>query len=709
MCRRCWKGWGSRMVTDIQFAPLVPVALLVGVGLVMLVAVLAALWRGLPGWWLRVLAGAVLLVALANPALRQEQRQPLSDIVFVVVDQSSSQKIADRPAQIARAVQALKQRLGKMDNVEIRTVPVGDAPVGSDAGTLAMTALRRAMSEVPRGRIAGVIMVTDGQVHDIALAPDMPAPVNVLLTGRKSDWDRRLVVTNAPAFAILGEPVTLRLKVQDQGAVPPGVPAETRLDISIDGGRVQSFRVRVGEQLELPLRLSHGGQNVVQLSVPGAKGELTERNNAAVVAINGVRDRLRVLLVSGEPHAGERTWRNLLKSDSSVDLVHFTILRPPGKQDGVPVNELSLIAFPTRELFLDKIDQFDLIIFDRYRLRGILPPLYLQNVVRYVQDGGAVLVAAGPAFAGVESIYRSPLARILPGRPTARVYEKGFVPRLSALGRRHPVTQGLAEFAPRPVARDGTPGWGRWFRMIDIERRSGQVVMTGPDDKPLLILDRVGKGRVALLASDQSWLWSRGFEGGGPQLELLRRLAHWMMKEPELEEESLRAEAVGRAVTVVRRSMSDAPHELQITAPDGSQQAAPMRKVGPGRYEYRFSGNADGLYRIRDQAPGLDTRKTVIALGPAAPREFEDPISTPTRLAPWVRATRGGILRLSDGMPSIRLVRNGRVAAGRGWIGITPRGAHLTTNVRLMPLVTPLWFLLAASILILLAWRREGK
>ena len=98
--------------------------------------------------------------------------------------------------------------------------------------------------------------------------------------------------------------------------------------------------------------------------------------------INGVRDRLRVLLVSGEPHAGERTWRNLLKSDASVDLVHFTILRPPEKQDGVPVDELSLIAFPTRELFIEKIEDFDLIIFDRYRRRGILPSLYLENIAQ---------------------------------------------------------------------------------------------------------------------------------------------------------------------------------------------------------------------------------------------------------------------------------------------------------------------------------------
>ena len=149
-----------------------------------------------------------------------------------------------------------------------------------------------------------------------------------------------------------------------------------------------------------------------------------------------MRDRLRVLLVSGEPHAGERTWRNLLKSDASVDLVHFTILRPPEKQDGVPVTELSLIAFPTRELFLDKIDEFDLIIFDRYKRRGILPAIYLDNVRQYVENGGAVLIAgrAGLRQRRTRSIARR-WPRILPGAPTGRVIEEAFVPTITDIGR----------------------------------------------------------------------------------------------------------------------------------------------------------------------------------------------------------------------------------------------------------------------------------
>ncbi len=659
-----------------------------------------AVWRGLPGWWLRGLAAMVLLVALFNPSLQQEDRAPLSDIVLLVVDESASQRIAGRPDQVAAAVARVEAEVAALGNTELRVVGLSDGE--GDQGTLLMGALAEAMAEEPRARIAGAILLTDGQVHDAARAPEMPAPLHTLLTGLESDWDRRLLVTNAPAFAILGEPVTLTLRIEDQGAVPAGLGGSAELQIAVDGGAPESFRVPVGQDLELPVTLPHGGMNVIQFVVPEAEGELTDRNNSAVVQINGVRDRLRVLLVSGEPHPGERTWRNLLKSDSSVDLVHFTILRPPEKQDGVPVNELSLIAFPTRELFIDKIDEFDLIVFDRYKRRGILPSLYLDNVRQYVEKGGAVLVAAGPDFAQASSLYRSPLAGVLPAEPTSRVIEEGYRPALTELGARHPVTEGLEEFAP--PGEDGAPEWGRWFRLIDMVETSGTTVMSGIEDRPLLVLDRVGEGRVALMASDHAWLWSRGFEGGGPQLELLRRLAHWMMKEPELEEEALSVTAEGQTMTITRRTLGEAVGEVEITGPDGAMVAVPMEEVSPGRFETVFEGPEIGLYRLQQ-----GEEEAVIALGPAAPREFEQTIASADLLEPAVEAARGGIARIEAGLPDLRPVREGRPASGRGWLGITPRGAYVTADVTIVPLVSAWAFLALASLLMVGAWLREGR
>jgi hypothetical protein len=684
------------MTQSIVFAPLVSWPVIYVLAAVAVALVALALWRGLGGWWLRALALVAVLGALANPALQEEERAGLTDIVILVVDESASQSLGDRAAQVERAVAAVEAEVAALPNTELRIHRVGDGE--EDAGTLALTALAEALAEEPRARVAGAIMITDGRVHDLGLVPSLPAPLQVLLTGQEADWDRRLVVKDAPAFAIIGEEFNLTLRIEDIGAVPVSAGQEVALTISIDAEEPATFTVPVNQDLDLPVMLPHGGMNVLQFSVAPVEGELTDRNNASAIQINGVRDRLRVLLVSGEPHAGERVWRNLLKSDASVDLVHFTILRPPEKQDGVPVDELSLIAFPTRELFVEKIEEFDLIIFDRYRMRGILPMSYIENVVNYVRGGGTVLVAAGPEYGAVDSLYRSPLAEILPVAPTAQVVEEGYRPALTDLGRRHPVTEGLEEQAPEG-------GWGRWFRLVEVQQTAGQVLMTGPGERPLLVLDRVDQGRIAVLASDHAWLWGRGYEGGGPQLELLRRLAHWMLKEPELEEETLTAEVRGQAVTVIRRSLAEEPPgPVTITGPDGAEVVLEMPEVGPGRFEAAWEAPLLGLYRLEQ---GDLTR--VIAVGPAAPREFVETIASGSDLEPLAAATLGGVTRLEEGFPDIRTVAEGRPAVGRGWIGVTPREAYLTADVNVTALL-PAWvWLLIAAGLAIGAWLVEGR
>lgn len=594
------------MTGSIVFDPLLPWAIIAILAALAAVGVALALWRGLQGWALRALAALVVLAALAQPSYQIEDRAPLSNIVLIFEDKSASQSLGERLDDTTTAANTLATQLTTRENTEIRRIEVGDGD--GDTGTLLMSAVSDALAEEPRGRIAGIFLLSDGRVHDLERTPDLPAPMHLLLTGKETDWDRRLIVKNAPAFAILGEPVTLTLRVEDDGAATEAT--STVIDISVDGAEPQQFDMPIGEDIELPITLPHGGLNVIQFTVPTEEDELTERNNTALVQINGVRDRLRVLLVSGEPHAGGRTWRNLLKSDSSVDLVHFTILRPPEKQDGVPVTELSLIAFPTRELFLEKIEDFDLIIFDRYKRRGILPAIYLDNVRSYVEEGGAVLVAAGPDFASADSIYRSPLADIIPAEPTARVFERGYRPGITELGDRHPVTSGLA----------GADTWGRWMRQIEVDPIAGDVVMSGIDDKPLLVLDRVGEGRVALIASDHAWLWSRGFEGGGPQLDLLRRLAHWMMKEPELEEEALWAEPTGQTMRIIRRTLDESIGSVTVTRPDGEEEEITLDEVSPGRFEALYTGPDIGLYRLAE-----GDQDAVVGLGLPRPANSNRP------------------------------------------------------------------------------------
>ncbi|MEO9898691.1 MAG: hypothetical protein ABJD13_10130 [Paracoccaceae bacterium] len=680
------------MTSSIIIDPLVPLPFLIALALIVIAGILLAVWRGLKGWALRGLAALVVLGALIGPSFQQEDRGALTDIVILAEDATSSQLLSDRPLQTEQALADLEASLTARNNTEVVRVMVEDGE--DDAGTRLLSAINTALAELPTGRVSGIVAVTDGQIHDQDVPVSLPAPLHVLLTGKETDWDRRLVVTGAPAFAIIDEAVTLTLKIEDMGAVPAIEGDVAELDVSVDGGAPQRFNVRVGVEIDVPVTLPHGGRNVIQFTVPTEDGELTDRNNTALIQMNGVRDRLRVLLVSGEPHPGGRTWRNLLKSDSSVDLVHFTILRPPEKQDGVPVSELSLIAFPTRELFLEKIDDFDLIIFDRYKRRGILPALYIDNVGQYVRDGGAVLVAAGPDFASADSLFRSPLGPVLPAEPTARVLEQAYLPKVTDLGERHPVTTAL------PASGD----WGRWLRQVELQPRTGSTVMEGIDGRPLLILDRVGEGRVALLASDHMWLWHRGYEGGGPQLEMLRRLAHWMMKEPELEEEALTADPTGQRMLIRRQTLKEDVPPVIVTGPDGSETELTLTPAGPGRFETTFEGPEIGLYRLKN-----GDLTTVIGLGPAAPREFEQTVASGDALKPLVESWRGGILRLENGVPRLRSVRAGRPASGRGWIGLTPREAYETLDVRQRSLLPPWLVLLLASGLIVAAWLREGQ
>src|SRR4029077_15300977 len=444
---------------NLSFSPLLAWPVLLGLGVIALGLIGLGFYARGSGSFLRALGLGLLLLAMTGPALVHEDRNPLKDIVAVVVDQSGSQTIGERPAQTEKARAGLVKRLEALGNFEVRVIESGRTDSEAD-GTRLFTALNAGLADVPLERLGGVFMITDGVVDDIPAdvsALGFKAPLHALITGHEGERDRRIELLEAPRFGIVGKDQTIELRVLDTADNSDPVVLKVRRD----GNPVATIVATPGERLLVPVKIEHGGPNVVELEVETLPDELTAINNKAVLTIEGVRDKLKVLLVSGEPHAGERMWRNLLKSDANVDLVHFTILRPPEKQDGTPINELSLIAFPTRELFQQKINEFQLIIFDRYARQGVLPLVYLENVAKYVRNGGAVLVAAGPDYASQTSIWRTPLDQILPAEPTGRMTETPFRATLTDAGRRHPVTRGLEG------GNDDPPHWSRWFRLVD--------------------------------------------------------------------------------------------------------------------------------------------------------------------------------------------------------------------------------------------------
>lgn len=676
---------------SLDLSPLIAPGLITALAVLALAAAGFAAVRGGRGWIFRALAAVLALAALANPALVREQREALSDIALVIRDDSASMEIGARAAQAGRAAESIRGAAEDDASLELVEVSGGRA----EDGTRLTDPLREGLGRIPRERLAGVVVISDGQIHDgphDAAEYGLEVPVHHLLAGDPEAGDRRLVISEAPRYGLVGEPVSFTLRVVDDTA--PAGSAEVSL--SVDGGEPITSRVRIGEDVTVRAPLQNRGPNTIQLEVEPGRQELSLVNNRAAVSVTGVRDRLRVLLVTGEPHNGARAWRNLLKSDPSVDLVHFTILRPLNKDDSVPADELALIAFPTFELFQLRLEEFDLVIFDRYRRRGILRPLYFDNIARYVEAGGALLVTTGPPFAGRQSVARSPLAAVLPAAPTGEILEGAFTPRLSDVGRRHPVTA--------PFVGDA-PLWGPWYRRIGARAVAGETLIESPMGEPLLTLARAGDGRAAILLSDQAWLWARGHERGGPHDELFRRVAHWLMGEPELDEERLSASVSDGVLEVVRTTLSDSAPPLEIEWPSGRAETLDMSAAGSGRFAVSTPAEELGLVRLRS-----GDLTAVVSSGPLNPREYADLRPDPDGLSTLVDETGGGVFALhAGGAPRIRRVSESAYAAGADWMGLERRRAYRVVDAERTPLAPGL--LIAALLLALLAgaWRREGR
>ena len=711
MSVNCWKGLGiegrfwALKEFSLAFAPLAPLWLLALLAVLALVLVVASLILRRRGALFRALVFALLLAALSGPSLVEEERENLHDVVAVVLDRSASQDFNERTAQTDAARDALDKDLKALGNVDVRFIEAGGSQSDSEQGdgTRLFAALNAGLADVPSERLGAVIMVTDGIVHDIPpslAAANLKAPLHALITGHEGESDRRIVLVEAPRFGLIGKDIVFTIKVEETNG--PGDPVA--VTVKRDGARITRILARPGEAVKIPARLEHGGKNVLEFDAEPMPGELTLVNNKAVAIVEGVRDHLKVLLVSGEPNPGERAWRNLLKADANVELVHFTILRPPEKQDGTPIRELALIAFPTAELFGRKIVDFDLIVFDRYSNMGLLPPAYFDNIVKYVRDGGALAIVAGPNFSQPDGLYYTPIGKVIPARPTGEVIETPFRAALSDIGARHPVTRDL------PGAEAKPPAWSQWFRQEQAVFMRGASVLNGVGGAPLLVLSREGKGRVALLLTDQSWLWSRGYEGGGPYVDLMRRMAHWLMKEPELEEEALRGAARGREISIERQTLGEGAGPVHVVAPSGKAFDVVLTSAAPGLFKGKVAAGELGLYRLSQ-----GDLTALVNVGPENPLEYREVVSTPEKLRPLAEASGGSVRRIGEAggsaihLPRLVAMRDSPVYAGGDYIGIRRTGASIARGIRLAPLAVGLFGLLVLLGALVAAWAWEGR
>lgn len=686
----------------ITLAPLISYQIIGALAATVLLFLLISAFAYRRGMFVRPLIAIFLLGMLLNPVLIEQERVPIKDVAVIVVDKSSSQSIGQRTARTERARLELQKTIEAQTSLELRTI---EAPLTTDDNineTHLFSALDSILADVPESRRAGVIFLTDGQIHDVP--QDTPrlteyGPIHVLLSGNRNENDRRLVITNAPAYSLVGQSSDIKFKVETTSL--SGATGQTADVIIRENDQpAQHIRVPVGEEQTVSVNIDRAGQNIIELETAPTEDELTIVNNRMPVVINGVRDRLKVLLVSGQPHAGGRTWRNTLTSDPGVDLVHFTILREPDKVDFTPQNELSLIAFPFRELFEVKLYDFDLIIFDRYRLNRILPMHYFENIAKYVREGGALLEVNGPSYASQNSIFTTALKDILPAYPVGDVITQKFTPALTAIGKAHPVTLPLEK-----LAQSSDQPWGPWFRQVNVQAEKGNVLMNGANGTPLLTLDRVDQGRVAQLSSDEIWLWARGYDGGGPQAELLRRLIHWLMKEPELEENALDTNVNNKTIEITRHTISDKSVTVRVETPDGHNKTVILSPQEDGSLHGQFKATGPGVYKLSD-----DLQSRFVIVGDPSPPELMDVHSTAKPMRKAVNVTHGSVKWLEDN-PSlnIRLLAPDRHYNLQNSIALRSNNSFEIKGTKQQPLLPP-WAALALMLAVILGgWAYEGR
>jgi hypothetical protein len=647
---------------------------------------LATLARRVRGATVRLAAGLCLALALLNPSLIEEKRAWLTSVAAVVVDRSQSQAIGDRTAETDAALAGLTERLGALDGVETRIIEARPGNGEAGDGTRLFEALANGLADVPPERVAGAVVLSDGLVHDIpATAADRLGLQRALACAdhriASDEIDRRIVMVDSPRFGIVGKEQNVRLRVVETGRRRAG--GQVRLTVRRDGEIIDASRGRSRSRRCRSRWIDRGAERLRVRSRAARRRTHAVNNTCRRLGRWRAREPARAARLRRAARRRAHLAQPAQVRRQSVDLVHFTILRPPEKQDGTPINELSLIAFPTRELFSGEDQaEFDLIIFDRYANgSGILPLVYFDNIVRYVRDGGALLVAAGPEYSGAQSLARTPLGQILPAQPDGSVFDEAYRARVSEPGKRHPVTRDL------PGSEAEPPRWGEWLRMVGARARSGSTVMTGPGDRPLLLLAREQKGRVALFLSDHAWLWARGFRDGGPHLDLLRRLGHWLMKEPDLEEEALRASARGRNIEIERQTLGENPGPATITAPDGSVRTVPFEAGRPGLFVARTAASEFGLHKIT-----TENLTAFASVGPENPRELMEVVSDPGKLQGLAEATGGSSRRIGQEngsgviIPRIVPVRSGRQFAGADWLGLRISDSGIVRGVSISPL-----------------------
>ena len=681
---------------EVNFYPLFSYESTFLISLIFILILALYFYFYLKNFFLRIFIFLILLILVFNPLINSMRKLHHKDILIVMYDKTQSVIETKKIDQLIKVKKNIKDIIVDEEKLEIVEIEVNN--LNNKDGkiqTKIITNVQKAFQKLEKNRVAGVIIVTDGIIHDLDKIEEdfIDIPIHFFLLGNKNERDRSIITENIPEYAVVGKPIDFMFKIIDEN-----FQEEVSASFILDGMQIltKTFITNINHQIKLPI--NHAGENLLEIKINNHPNEITFANNYKVFKINGIHEKLRVMLISGEPNMGLRNWRNILNSDPSIELLHFTILRPPSKRDLTPVKELALIPFPSQELFSADISKFSLIILDQYTLQGILPKKYLDNIVDYVIGGGAILNISGQEYLSDRSLLNSSLVNILPTRPE-EFFIGPFLPSLTDLGKRHPITNTLEK-----AFKDNK--WGKWFSFIKANKISGQTLMSA-NKYPLLIINEVSQGRVAQILSDQSWVWNKDRENKGPLVELLRNTIHWLLKTPELQENYLNVIKNNNFITLNLNSLNDGDTSAIITSPSGENLFVLMKDNKNGSLFGKFESTEYGKFNIKVN----DIEKDFF-IGITDSKELEKVSSSSFLINSFFEKNKQylySITWLGDSIPKIVKVFNKNNIAGSNWVGLLEKKVQKNDTFINKELIN--WSLIMPLLLLLLfmCWYRENR
>jgi len=522
-----------------------------------------------------LLAVAALLAAVLRPARISARESTVGARVVVLADASRSMALPgdggrvrrqardDALAQLARNPQGA--RLVVLGFGEGAPAPLEDPSRGVDASSRAphsdLGAAIRALAASPEERPAALVVVSDGRLDDPpeqasraslrALGEAMRVPIDTIATTRDAAPDASVRRVSAAGAAVAHVPLPLRVEVGCAGGLACDELAVTARELRDDGPPAVLAsgvaHVKAGKAaLDMTITLERAGARIIEVAVTPPPGDSIPENDRRFVTFDVARERVRVLHVAGRPTDDVRALRQWLKSDASVDVVAFFILRTPTDDVHATPNELALIPFPVDELFTEHLPSFDAIVLQDFDAQPYGLEKYLENIRRYVRHGGGLVMVGGPNSFVAGGYAGTPLADVLPIQldrsPMATSADTSpFEPQWTPEGRAAPLLGPLRDV----IGGDELPSMPGANVLGDV-RPGGVVLWTHPARTtpggarmPVLAIGEEGDGRTIALGVDGAWELEFSRLGartaGRGHGALWDGLLGWLMRDPRFE------------------------------------------------------------------------------------------------------------------------------------------------------------------------------